>query len=222
MCRLMQKFSLIFVLYILLAVGLVFPLFNYDRITGPDPLTLNFVFTLAPYLFFVVLGSVCIHEQLEQKSNGYEFLQTLPIKAFDIVVSKFFLVFLTTLIYIGFHCVAFVKISPDPSYWKPSCSFLIINGNMCLILTALHFVGIFRFGYNKVGKYIVFFWIFSVISPIPINIFLLRRLGISRQEIIEQVNSLNWLLVTLVCVALYYFLMHLAIKILEKQRLTGD
>ncbi len=221
MLHLLKKFSLPFLVYILLAVGLVFPLFNYDRLTGPDPLTLNFVFTLAPYLFFVVLGAVYIHEQLEQKSNGYAFLRTLPVKASDIVVSKFLLVFLSSLVYVGFHCVAFAKISTDPSYWKPSCSFLIISGNICLVLTALLYMGIFRYGYNKVGKYVIFLWLFIVLSPIPINIFLLRRLGISRQEIIERVISLNWVIVTLVCLALYYFLMRVAIKTLEKQTLNG-
>jgi hypothetical protein len=221
MIYLMKKFSFIFILYILLAVGLVFPLFNYDRLTGPYPLTLNFVFTLAPYLFFVVLSAVHIHEQLEQKSNGYAFLRTLPVKASDIVISKFLLVFLSALVYTVFHCVAFTKISSDPSYWKPSCSFLIINGNFCLILTALLYIGIFRYGYNKVGKYVIFLWLFIVLSPIPINIFLLRRLGISRREIIEQVISLNWVIVTLVCLALYYFLMRVAIKTLEKQTLNG-
>jgi len=220
MFHLTKKFSLIFILFILLAVGLVFPLFNYDRVTGPDPLTLNFVFTLAPYLFFVVLGAVYIHEQLEQKSNGYAFLRTLPVKASDIVISKFFLVLLSVLIYIGFHCVAFFKISTDPSYWKPSCSFLIINGNICLILTALLYVVIFRYGYNKIGKFVIFLWLFIVLS-IPINIFLLRRLGISRQEIIEKVIGLNWVIVTLVCVALYYLMMRIAIKTLEKQTLNG-
>jgi hypothetical protein len=221
MFHLTKKFSLIFILFILLSVGLVFPLFNYDRVTGPDPLTFNFVFTLAPYLFFVVLGAVSIHEQLEQKSNGYAFLRTLPVKASDIVISKFLLVFLSALAYIVFHCVAFAKISSDPSYWKPSCSFLIISGNICLVLTALLYVGIFRYGYNKVGKYVIFLWLFIVISPIPINIFLLRRLGISRQEIIEKVTSLNWVIVTLVCLALYYLLMRVSIKTLEKQTLNG-
>jgi hypothetical protein len=221
MIYLMKKFSLIFILYILLAVGLVFPLFNYDRLTGPDPLTLNFVFTLAPYLFFVVLGAVYIHEQLEQKSNGYAFLRTLPVKASDIVISKFLLVFLSALVYIVFHCVAFAKISSDPNYFNPSCSFLIISGNICLILTALLYVAIFRYGYNKVGKFVVLLWLFIVLSPIPINIFLLRRLGISRQEIIEKVISLNWVIVTLVCLALYYFLMSVAIKTLKKQSLYG-
>jgi hypothetical protein len=221
MFHLTKKFSLPFIVYILLAVGLVFPLFNHDRLTGPDPLTLNFVFTLAPYLFFVVLGAVYIHEQFEQKSNGYAFLRTLPVKTSDIVVSKFLLVLLSVLIYTGFHCVAFTKISSDPSYWKPSCSFLIINGNICLILTALLYVGIFRYGYTKVGKFIVFLWLFIVLSPIPIHIFLLRRLGISRREIIEKVNGLNWVIVTLVCVALYYFLMRVATKNLEREKLTG-
>lgn len=221
MIYLMKKFSLIFILHILLAVGLIYPLFNHDRLTGPDPLTLNFVFTLAPFLFFVVLGAVYTHEQWEQKSNGYAFLRTLPVKASDIVSSKFFLVLLSVLIYIGFHCVAFFKISTDPSYWKPSCSFLIINGNICLILVALLYVGIFRYGYNKVGKFVIFLWLFILFSSIPINIFLLRRLGISRQEIIEKVIGLNWVIVTLVCVALYYLMMRIAIKALEKQTLNG-
>jgi hypothetical protein len=217
----MQKFSISFILYISLAVGLVFPLFNHDRLTGPDPLTLNFVFTLAPYLFFVVLGAVYIHEQMEEKTNGYSFLRILPVRASDVVVSKFLLVFLTTLVYVGFHCVAFVKISPDPSYFNPSCSFLIINANICLVLIALLYVGIFRYGNSKVGKLIVFLWIFIVIAPIPINIFLLKRLGISRKEIIENVISFNWVIVTCVSVSVFFLLMRTAIKTLKKHWLYG-
>jgi hypothetical protein len=222
MLRLLKKFSIPFILYILLAVGLVFPLFNHDRLTGPNPLSLNFVFTLAPYLFFVALGAVYIHEQLEQKSNGYAFLRMLPVRASDIVIPKFLLVFLSVLLYIGFHCVAFAKISSAPNYFGPSCAFLVINGNICLILTAVLYIGIFRYGYAKVGKFVIFFWLLIVLSPIPINIFLLRRLRITRQEIIEKVISLNWVIVTLVCVALYFFLMRVAIKTLAKQTLNGD
>jgi hypothetical protein len=222
MFRLMKKFSFSFILYVLIAVGLVFPLFNHDRLTGPDPLTLNFVFTLAPYLFFVVLGAIYIHEQLEQKTNGYAFLRTLPIKASDIVVSKFLLVFLTNLIYVGFHCVAFAKISSDPGYFNPSCAFLIINANICLVLTALLYLGIFRYGYALVGKLVILFWFLIVISPVAINIFLLKRLGISRQAIIERVVSLNWVVVTFVGLALYFLLMSVAIKTLKKQYLNGD
>lgn len=221
MIRLLKKFSLPFIIFILLSVGLVFPLFNYDRVTGPDPLTLNFVYTLAPYLFFVVLGAVYIHEQWEQRNNAYAFLRLLPVKPSDIVVSKFLLILLSVIIYTGFHCVAFFKISNDPSYWKPSCSFLIINGNICLILTALLYVGIFRYGYNRIGKFVILLWLFIVFSPIPINIFLLRRLGISRREIIENVNGLNWALVTIVCLTLYYLLMRVAIKTLEREEPTG-
>ena len=222
MLRLMKKFSFIFIIFIILAVGLVFPLFNHDRLTGPNPLTLNFVFILAPYLFFVVLGAVYMHEGLEQKSNGYAFLRMLPVGASDIVIPKFLLVFLSVLVYVGFHCVAFAKISSAPSYFGPSCSFLIINGNVCLILTAAFYIGIFRYGYAKVGKFLVLFWLLIVLSPIPINILLLRRLGIARQDIIEKIVSLNWVIVTLACVALYILLMGVAVKILAKQTLNGD
>jgi hypothetical protein len=215
MWRLMKKFSPIFILYSVIAAGLVFPMMNHDRLTGPDPLTLNFVFTMAPFLFLIILGTIYIHEQFEQKTNGYAFLRILPIKFDDIVIAKFLLVFLTTLFYVGFHCVAFSRISNDPNYLGPSCSYLIINANICLLLAALLYLGIFRFGFSKVGKYLLVFWLVIILAPIPITSFLLKRWRISRLEIIEKVVSLNWVIVTLICVGLYFLLMRMAVKILE-------
>ncbi len=211
----MKKFSPIFILYSIIMAGLVFPLMNHDRLTGPDPLTLNFVFTMAPFLFLIVLGAIFVHEQFEHKSNGYAFLRILPIKFSDIVIAKFLLVFLTTFFFVGFHCVAFSKISSDPRYLGPSCSFLIINANICLFLAALLYLGIFRFGFDKLGKYVLIFWLVILFAPIPITIYFLKRWGISRQEIIEKVASLDWVIATLICVGLYFLLMRAAISTLE-------
>jgi hypothetical protein len=83
-------------------------------------------------------------------------------------------------------------------------------------------LGIFRYGYALVGKLVILFWFLIVISPVAINIFLLKRLGISRQAIIERVVSLNWVVVTFVGLALYFLLMSVAIKTLKKQYLNGD
>ena len=76
MLRLIKKFSWPFMLYPILLIGIAFPLFNHDRLTGPDPLSLSFVFSLTPYLFSVAIGAMWTHEQLEFKSKGYFFLNS--------------------------------------------------------------------------------------------------------------------------------------------------
>lgn len=215
MRRLMKKFSLVFILYSVILVGLVFPLFNHDRLTAPDPLSLNFVFTLAPYIFFLILGAIYIQEQVEDKSNAYTFLRTLPIKSSDIVMAKFLLVLLTALFWVGFHCVALARISTDPSYLNPSCAFLIVNANLCLLSAGLVYISIFHFGFRKIGKFILIFWVLSIFSPIPVTIFILPQWGISRQAIIEKVASLNWMSVTFISVGIYFLLMGVAIRTLE-------
>ena len=78
MLRLIRKFSWPFILYSVLLTGIIFPLFNHDRITGPDPLNLSFVFTLAPYVFYVAIGAIWTHEQIESKFKGYIFLKLRP------------------------------------------------------------------------------------------------------------------------------------------------
>ena len=100
----MRKFSLMFIFYTVLIFGIAMPLFNHDRITGPDPLSLSFVFYLAPYMFLVAIGSLWAHELMEEKTKSYEFLRLLPIKEYEIVGAKFALVFLSITFYVLFLC----------------------------------------------------------------------------------------------------------------------
>ena len=62
MLRLMKKFAFWYILYpaLLLVFGL--PLFNHDRLTGPDPFSLDFATYLAP-MIWLVLGAMYSHEQ---------------------------------------------------------------------------------------------------------------------------------------------------------------
>lgn len=213
MLRLLKKFSWPFISYSLLLTGLVFPLFNHDRVTGPDPLSLSFVFTLAPYVFYVAIGAIWTHEQIEFKSKGHIFLKLLPIKDRDIVFAKFLLVYLSVLIFLIFNVIAFASISKDPSFLDPSRSFMVLNGVICLVFSALFYLLIFKFGFDKVGKYIIIFWVFILAAPIILVIFVLPKIGLTRNEIIMFFAKANWILMAAAGTIIYFGLMQLAVKI---------
>jgi hypothetical protein len=216
MLRLMKKFSFWYILYpgLLLVFGL--PLFNHDRLTGPDPLGLSFASYLAP-MIWLVLGAMYSHEQMESKTNGYAFLKILPIEPGLIVKAKFAMVFIGVAMYVGGCCAAFALISTSPDYLIPSCGYIIVHGNICLLAAALLYIGIFRYGYSKFGKFVLIIWVCLFILPLLIRIFILKPMGIRDSEIMAFLREPYWILGTFLCLVGYYLLMKLAIRNLSKR-----
>jgi hypothetical protein len=212
----MKKFSFWYILYpgLLLAFGL--PLFNHDRLTGPDPLSLSFASYLAP-MIWLVLGAMYSHEQMESKTNGYAFLKVLPIEPAQIVKAKFAMVFIGVSIYVAGCCVSFALISTSPDYLIPSCGYIIVHGNICLLAAALLYIGIFRYGYSQFGKYVLITWVCLLILPLLIRIFILKPRGIRDPEIMAFLGEPYWIIGILFCLAGYYLLMKLAIRNLSKR-----
>lgn len=215
MLRLMKKFSLWYLLYpcLLLVFGL--PLFNYDRLTGPDPLGLSFASYLAP-MIWLVLGAMWSHEQMESKTNGYAFLRILPIEPALIVKAKFALVLIAVAIYVTGCCIAFAFVSTDPEYLVPSCAYVIVYGNICLVVAGLLYLGIFQYGFSRFGKYVLIAWVVLLVLPIPVRIFFLKPLGISDPEIMEFMKGPYWVIGTVIFLTGYYVLMKLAVKRLRE------
>ena len=207
----MKKFSFWYLLYpgLLLAFGL--PMFNHDRLTGPDPFSLSFATYLAP-MIWLVLGAMWSHEQMESKANGYKFLRILPIEPAQIVKAKFAMVFIAVAIYVGGCCIAIAFISTHPDYLIPSCAYLIVYGNICLLVSALLYLGIFKHGFSLFGKYILIAWVVLLVSPIPIRILILKPRGISDAEIMQFFRGPYWIIGTIICLIGYYLLMKLGAK----------
>lgn len=216
MFRLMKKFSLWYLLYPFLLIVFAFPLFNHDRLVGPDPMSLSFAFYLAP-MIWLVLAAMWSHEQMESKSNGYAFLRTLPIDPAQIIKAKFALVFIAVAIYVGACCVAFALISTAPDYLIPSCAYVIVYGDICLLVSAFLYVGIFRFGFPRFGKFILIAWVLLLIFPVPLRIYILKPRGISDAEIMAFMRGPYWILMTVITLIGYYMVMKLAIRKLSNR-----
>ncbi len=216
----MKKYAFIYYGYMALVLGLMYPLLNHDRLTGPRPLDLSFGYWQAISIFWVIFASLWMHEQMEFKTNGYNFLRTLPIKNRDIVAAKFVVVLGSVFIYAVFHCIAFFFISRAPEYFNPSCTAVINMGNICLIFAGLLQVGVIKFGYMNFGKFLWILMIVGLALPIVVTSFLLPKIGLDRYDILKAITSVNWIVMTAVALALYYGLMRAAVKLLNKDRFS--
>ncbi len=216
----MKKFSFMYILYpaLLLAFGL--PLYNHDRLTGPDPLSFSFAFYLAP-MVWLVLGAMWSHEQMEHKANGYAFLRTLPIEPRQIVRAKFLLVFFSVMLYVGGCCVAFAFVSTNPDYLIPSCSYLILHGDICLVAAAFLYLGIFRFGFSRFGKFVLISWACLFISPLLVRIFFLRPKGITDDGIMQFMRNPLWIGVTAISLAAYILLIRQSTRIMKFEEIQA-
>ena len=214
----MKKFAFVYFGYLAIILGFLYPLYNHDRLTGPRPLDLSFGYWQAIQIFWVIFAAMWMSEQIEFKSNGYKFLRTLPIKDKDIVGAKFIVVFGSVCIYVIFHCIAFAFISKAPDYFNPSCTIMINMGNVCLIFAGLLHVGVIKFGYMSFGKFLWILMIAGIVLPIVVTSFLLPKIGLTRYDVIEAITSVNWIAMTAVGFALYYGLMRIAVKFLNKEK----
>jgi len=213
MWRLIRKYSFFYVFYLILYAALIFPLMNHDRVTGPRPFDMFFIIFQSNHIFWILMGSIFSQEQIEYKSNSRNFLGVLPISAREIVTSRFTLVLFSAVIFVGFNITAFWALSFPPEYFAFSVSFFTIIGNIGLLLSAVVYIGIFKFGFSKMGKLVLLLWILIYISPLPVKRSLMPKLGLTPDDVVRGVSSLNWVVVTLVCLLIYYGLMRLTIKI---------
>ncbi len=219
MLRLMKKFAVVYYGYMAIILGLLYPLYNYDRLKGSDPFDLSFGYTQAFGIFWIIFASMWMSEQIEFKANGYKFLRTLPIKNNNIVVAKYAVVFGAVFIYVVFNCIAFAFISRAPEYFNLSCKVVINFGNVCLIFAGLFHFGVIKFGYEKFGKFLIIMMVIGLVFPLLATSFLLPKIGLDRYDVIKSIISVNWIFLTAVGLAVYYGLMRISMKMNNFERI---
>lgn len=218
MLRLLRKFSFTFGGYLIVVLAFAFPAFNHDRLTGPDPLDLSFPYYLVFGLFWIIPAAIWVHEQTEDKSRGYDFLKLLPLKASAVVVAKFTVVFITILLYVGFHLVAFRVISGAPDYVEPSWAMMINAGAVCLLMAGILYLCIFRFGFSKMRIFLFVVMIGFIALPIVLNVLLLPGLGLDKVDLIDWLSGADWKILTAAGLSGYFGMCSVSVKLFRKER----
>jgi len=218
MLRLIQKNSFIFFSYLAGYMFLIFPLMNYTRYTSNEAFDPIYIFYQTPFIFWIVLGAIWTQENLESKIKGYAFLSILPITVRELVMSRFGAALLAIFLYELFQ-LSTLHLFSTPSEYNPLIrSYLILYGGVCLIISGLYYLGLFKFGFTRISKYMFVLWILLFLSPLPIREFLAPIFDIEIIDILRSAANLNWILVAAVSLAIYTGLMVAAIKVKSAQR----
>jgi len=211
MLRLIQKNA---VGYLIVGLSLMVLVTVYMLIRrGPfDPAIILFQ---GQMMIYGIGAGLLNSEQLEEKCQGYKFLRILPLSNREIIVSKFAVLLITTVLLVGFNCMSYLLISENSDLFTYGRTFLLFCGNLSLIIGAFLYIFIFRFG---AAKFIKIGWIIMVsvmIVPILFIEIALPEINIDFPGILKAMTGLHWMLwilISLLVLAVYYGLLGMAVK----------
>ncbi len=167
------------------------------------------------WLILVVEGALAVNEKAEDKTNGYDFLRTLPIKDREIVQSKFLTVLLTTVFLVVFNYILYLFIPGSAYMYAIGAVVVLFAAIYALVLAGVSYIIIFRFGHAAFVKFIWAAMIISMVAPIIIFEFVILKMDTDLATVTEKLSQLYWLIwiVIPVCgIVLFYFLFQLATK----------
>lgn len=173
------------------------------------------------WLILTVETAVSMNEKNEEKSQGYHFLQILPIKDREVVLSKFALVLLTTALLVAYNYIIYLFF-PGPAYlYAIGKVFVLMCAIFAIFLAAVSYIIIFRFGHTVFIKFVWVAMIITMVSPILIFEFVILKMDVEINEIMERLGQLHWLtwVVMPVCgLAIFYLLYQIAARAKEAAR----
>jgi len=217
----MQKNATFYVFYLVFFACLFFPLLNHSRSDSADSFDFIYVFYQGSWIFWMVLGPIWGNEQIEAKNKGYIFLSTLPIKKSEIVISKYMLVFLSVVFFVVYYSIAILFFPTPPEHLTLIRTFICILGGICLMISGVVYLGIYRFGFSKLSKVIFALWIFLFLSPVFVKEFLMPKFNIGTLDIIQFFAGFNWILFSVFSVIIFLSTLWLSVKqvnrLLEKK-----
>jgi len=213
MWALIKKFSPMFIFYLGLYALIFFPLLNYSRFTlDEDPAELIYLLYQGAWGFWIVLGAVWVHEQMEAKSKSYAFLRTLPLQNRDIVMAKFTLVLLSVFFFVVYQTGVVALLVNNAGYTWTAWRYNTFIGNLCLLMAGFVYMGIYRYGFGRMGKIVLIGWLLLFMSPLLLREIFMPKFNLNFETLVQQVASLNWWAVTLVVLALYWGMLQLAVR----------
>ncbi len=216
MWTLMKKNSFMFALL----SGSLMALLTVYLLTVRKTLTTSILIFLGQMLMYCVLISVLTSEKAEEKNNGYAFMKHLPIKDRDVVVSKFAVV----LAAVAFLCVySFALVSfmeADAELLLFGRIFLLLCGNLSLILAAGMYILVYRWGYTTFMKISVIIVIVLMVGPFLFIEFVLIRRNTDYDVLLQSANDLSWIIwlfATAITLIFFWGLLQIAIRAKEYQ-----
>lgn len=173
------------------------------------------------WLILAVGGALAVNEKVEEKTQSYKFLKCLPIKDREVVLSKFSLILLTTAILVAYNYCLYLFIPGPGHLYTIGRLFVLLSAIFALLLAAISYIIIFRFGHAAFVKFIWIAMIITMVSPILIFESVILKMDVEISDLLERLDYYHWLawIVLLICgLALFYLLYKAAVRAKETAR----
>ncbi len=165
MFRLTLKNSGFYALFLALFIPGLFWYWNSTRTAIDATMVTVQISMMITGAFLAILNC----ELAEEKNKGYRFLETLPLTAREIVMSKFLPLPLYLVIFSVFSWWFFSRVGSDAGSADLAHRILAVSASACLPAGAAVYLGFFRFGFDRFYKVLVLLLVLSYLSPIVVD-----------------------------------------------------
>ena len=214
---LIKKNGFFYVLYL----GILLSLMAAVWLTSSSEVDIIKIGFHAAWLIMIILGSLSVTEQNEEKSNGYSFLRILPIRNDEIVFAKFSLVFAAAVVNVVFNYILYHLRAGTPEIMALGRIIILFCANLALIVSGLAYIYIYRKGLNNLQKLMWISVAFFALLPFIFYEFVLKPMNLDLSKVQQFIISRHWLLwvgMSLGNTVVFFLLMKLTIRIKERQK----
>jgi hypothetical protein len=217
MMRLMKKNALYFAGYAAIIMPLMTLYFYFVRKEFSGAM----VMFQGLWLILIIEGALAVNEKIEENSNVYKFLRTLPLKDHEIVLSKFLIVLLTTILLVTFNFTLYLFIPGSVHMYAIGRVVVFMSAIYALLLAAVSYIIIFRFGHSAFTKFVWAAMIISMVGPVFLFESVILKMKTDLAVITDKISQLYWLfwiVIPLCGLALFYILFQMATRAKEAAR----
>ena len=213
---LLKKDSLFFLFYLLLVIAATTLLLVEDGMDG------SLVMMLGGMVFVTTLGPQFMSEIVESKFEAYRFLSFLPISAEEIVTARFVRSFLYILLFTIYGFALLLLFSPTGAFLKLGSLYFLVLIAICLLIISLLNIGLFRFGFSRMFKFLfAFLPVFFILSPGLIKMaFRSRITAFDTAPILAWFSWPKFLVLAGLVTGMYSLFLVVAIRVQKRSRLN--
>lgn len=211
MLRLMKKNAFYFAYY----AAIIMPLMTLYFYLVRKEFSGAMVMFQGLWLILTVVGALAVNEKTEEKQHGYDFLRLLPIRDHEIVLSKFLIVLLTTILLVAFNYILYLFIPGSVHMYAVGRVVVFLSAIYALVLTGISYFIIFRFGHGAFTKFLWAAMIISMLGPIFIFEAVILKTKTDLTTITEKLGQLYWLfwiVIPLCGLGVFFYLFRMAVR----------
>ncbi len=175
-------------------------------IEGSSPI--GIVSTLGFFLTFTIAGGAWGVELYEEKNKGYKLLSTLPITVRQLVAGKYLMILVFECLSLVFAYALLRALPANPAFFAVSWAFIIVIANLSMILTAIFYFAIFRFGFGQFSQGMSFLALMALaLLPIILKAIFGGGGGFDMAALVALCTPLNLVLLSSGGLVIYFLLM---------------